>query len=149
MRVKENERTAEAIKAIRRYDAALEMVANTSEDIKAVYDTLTSPRSSRTDGMPRTPNPQAGENALCNGLDLINSMQERYVETRIFLLWFEPMWKVLSDSERDVLATYKYSERFSGEMERYAQDNFLSVRQAHRLRRKALEHLILLLFGCL
>jgi hypothetical protein len=149
MRVKENERSAEAIKAIRRYDAALEVVSNASEEIKAVYDTLTSPHSSRLDGMPKSYNPNANEEAISHGIDLINSVQQRYTETRIFLLWFEPMWKLLSDMEREVLSTFKYSGRFVAEMEQYASEKFVTIRQAHRIRRKALDHLVLLLFGCL
>ena len=149
MRTKMEEKTAEAISAIRKYDIMLEIVANTEEKIKAVSDRLAAPQSVKLDGMPRSRNPHAGESVLAAGIDLMNSMEERCREAHIFLLWFEPMWKALSDKEREALETYKYSDRYNGEMERYAKEQYISLRQAHRIRRKALERLRVLLFGCL
>ena len=149
MRTKMEDNTNEVIKAISKYDIVLEIVANTAEKIIAVSETLTSPRTSNLDGMPHQPNPRAGESRLAAGIDLIASMEERYREAQIFIMWFEPMWKALSEEEREILKTYKCSDRYNGEMERYASEHGVCVRQAHRNRKKALEHLQALLFGCL
>jgi hypothetical protein len=149
VRTKNEDKTMEVINAIRKYDLALETVANTADKIKDVSDRLVSPGSPHLDGMPHQPNPHAGEARLVAGIDLMESMRERYRMAELFLLWFEPMWKALSDDERDLLETYKYSDRHCGEMERYASEVNLSIRQAHRSRRKALDHLQTLLFGCL
>ena len=149
MRTKNTAVEAEVIQSIRKYGTMLKTAANATDDIKAAYDKLTDPKTANLDGMPRQRNPQAGEERLAAGIDLIDAMRERYRAARTFLLWFEPMWEALREEEREILETYKRSDRYNGEMERYAADHYVSLRQAHRLRRKAAGHLQELLFGCL
>jgi hypothetical protein len=146
MRTKITGSKAETIGSIRKHSVMSEIVVNTTEETQAAYDRLASPRTAGIDGMPHHNNPHACEDKLVSGIDLINSMQERYRAAQIFIAWFEPMWNALTEAERGILETYKNSDS-GGEMEQYATENNISLRQAHRTRRKALEHLQSLLFG--
>ena len=90
-----DEKRAKVITAITKYDDMVEIVKNTSEKVKAQYDKLTAPRTPANDGMPRVHNPHAGEERLVNGLDLIQSIQERYKYAQIFVDWFVHLAKLL------------------------------------------------------
>jgi uncharacterized protein YfaS (alpha-2-macroglobulin family) len=148
MRTKETQLTLDVVTAIHKYGIMLETATNTPTEIKFIYDKLTSPRASVLDDMPRVHNPQAGEERLVASIDLINAMQERFQKAQVFIAWFEPMWKALSEDEREILETYKYGYRNNREMQSFAAEHNQSVSQAYRDRLKAVEHLHSLLYGC-
>ena len=57
---------------------------------------LTSPSTSRADGMPRSNDPTAGVSRVCATLDKIDMLHERKREAREYLDWFLPAWALLS-----------------------------------------------------
>jgi len=141
------DKTTEVISAICKYDNMRDIVANTPDEIREEYDSLASPRSSKSDGMPKTHNPHLGEERLVNGLDLINSMRERFRNAQIFIAWFEPMWNALTADERRLLETYKHADVYDGAVAELAGDLRYSPRQLRRVRQRALNRLTVLLFG--
>jgi len=142
------EKTSEVISAIKKYDSMRDIIANTPSEISEQYDRLSSPRTPKMDGMPRTHNPQSGEEFLVNGLDLINSMQERFRRAQVFVAWFEPMWNALTVEERKLLESYKHTDICDGAVGDLAQELRYSVRHLRRVRQKALHRLEILLYGC-
>ena len=135
------------IAAIRKYSDMRLITVNTPDNIKDRYDALACPRSPCLDGMPRTQNVHAGEEYLADTLDLIAKMRERYKTAITFLLWFEPMWLALTDSERRILETYNYNDIRAGIAGEAVEEASYSTRQLHRARQKALSRLEFLLYG--
>jgi hypothetical protein len=97
--------------------------------------------------MPHVRNPQAGEERLAATLDMIDEMNMRYERAAVFLRWFEPMWLALTDAERRILESYKYSDIRSGMVGEIAEEVNYSARNLRRTRQKALSHLEKLLYG--
>jgi hypothetical protein len=142
-----SEKTSRTIAAIRDYDDKRLIVANTPADIMEKRESLASPSSARIDGLPRVRNPHAGEERLVNALDMIDEMRGRYEKAVVFLQWFEPMWKALTEAERRVLESYKYSDVRCGMVGELAEEFNYSARHLRRTRQKALARLERLLFG--
>jgi hypothetical protein len=142
------DKTSEAITAIKEYESHKQIIANTSERIKEQYADMVSLPSTKTDGMPRTRNPHAGEEHLVAALDRLNSMEKRYRNSVVFIEWFEPMWYALTKEERSLLETYRYSNTHEGALAEIASDYNYSLRQLRRIRQKALSRFTFLLFGC-
>lgn len=46
------------------------------------------------------------ERRLLHGIDQTAKLNERYQQTQLYLEWFEPAWRELSDDERFVLDVY-------------------------------------------
>jgi len=147
MRVKMDDKQRETISAICEYENVLKIIETIPTSIKEEHDRLASPRSAKLDGMPRVRNPQAGEERLVAGLDRINAMKDRYEKAVIFIQWFEPPWKMLSEFERDLLETYKYSDCNCGAVRTLAGQYGFTERNTFRVRLKALSRLTALLFG--
>jgi len=141
------EKTSEVISAIKKYDNMRDIVASTPDEIKAHYDRLTAPHTPVLDGMPKTHNPNSGEVRLVNGLDLINTIQERFRNAQLFVEWFEPMWNALSTDERRLLETYKHTDVYAGSIAELTSEFSYSSRQLRRVRQKALRRLEILLYG--
>ena len=142
-----SEKTNRIIAAIREYDDMRLIAANTPNDVKEKYGSLTSPRQSCLDGLPRARNPYAGEERLVDTLDMIAEMGRRYEKAVTFLRWFEPMWLALTEDERRMLETYKYSDVRSSMITELAEETNYSARHLRRTRQNALARLERLLFG--
>jgi DNA-directed RNA polymerase specialized sigma subunit len=74
-------------------------------------------------------------------------MDRRLKKAELFLKWFEPMWLALTDAERRILETYKYSDIRSGMVGEIAGEVNYSARHLRRTRQKALARLEKLLYG--
>ena len=147
MLTKQSQKTIETIAAIRKYEDMCLITFNSVTEAKSIHESLESPRSSCFDGMPKARDPHAGEVHLAETLDKIAEIDKRYQNALTFLLWFQPMWCALTDSERQMLKTYKYSDINSGLVGEGAEELHYSTRQLHRMRQKALSHLEFLLYG--
>jgi hypothetical protein len=67
---------------------------------------MTALPSSVPDGMPRTPDPHAGETRLAASLDEIDVLKERYRRALEYMEWFCPAWDALTDDEQFVLSEF-------------------------------------------
>ena len=66
------------IAAIKDYEAMQFIIDNTDAEIKRAHEKMTSLGSPKWDGMPRTHNPQAGEERILKAIDEIDILKERY-----------------------------------------------------------------------
>lgn len=142
------DKTAAAIAAVRDYDAMRVIINNTPEEIKAVYETMSAPRSPNLSGMPSMRNPLSGQEKLVAQIDKLDVLRERYSQAIEYMAWFEPAWSSLTDTEQLILREfYMGDKQKSGAT--YRMVNQLSYSESHieRMRSKALRHLRLLLFG--
>ena len=94
------------IAAIKDYDAMQFIINSTDDEIKRVHEKMTSVGSPKWDGMPRTHNPQAGEERILKAIDEIDILKERYRQAVEYMDWFKPAWEQLSDDDRYCLETF-------------------------------------------
>ena len=94
------------IAAIKDYDAMQFIINSTDDEIKRVHEKMTSVGSPKWDGMPRTHNPQAGEERILAGIAEIDILKERYRQAVEYMDWFKPAWEQLSDDDQYCLETF-------------------------------------------
>jgi len=142
------DKTAAAIAAIRDYNAIRVIINNTPEEIKAVYEKMTAPRSPNLSGMPSMRNPLSGQEKLVAQIDKLDVLRERYSQAIEYMAWFEPAWSSLTDTEHMILREfYMGDNQKSGATYRMMSDLDYSERHVERMRSSSLKHLRLLLFG--
>ena len=78
------------IAAIKDYDAMQFIINNTDDEIKRTYEKMSSVGSPNYKGMPRTHNPNAGEERILNGIAEIDILKERYRQAVEYMEWFKP-----------------------------------------------------------
>ena len=119
------------------------------DEIKRVHEKMTSVGSPKWDGMPRTHNPQAGEERLINAISEIDILKERYRQAVEYMDWFKPAWEQLSEDDRYCLETFYGDANTYGSSAAYYIAEYLHVEQATAYKRKnrALDRLTVLLFG--
>ena len=142
-------KSSATVAAMKDYENMKLIISATSKDVKDAYEDMFSTRSSQIDGLPKTHNPQAGENKIVGSLEKINIMQERYRQAVEYMAWFEAAWLSLTSEEQVILKEFymQISQR-SGATTRLC--NLLCYSEAHveRLRNKTLSRLTKLLYGC-
>ena len=135
--------TEAAKSAIREYDTMRAIADNTPDEIKEINADMTSPRTSNLTGLPTAHNPLAGQDRLCELIDLKDLKRRRYVQAAEFLSWFLPAWDALTEDERNLLEVYRYGVYEVTDCPTI----YLSSRQIARHRKRALERFGVLLFG--
>ena len=137
------------IAAIKDYDAMQFIINSTDDEIKRTYEKMTSVGSPKWDGMPRTHNPQAGEQRLINAISEIDILKERYRQAVEYMDWFKPAWEQLSDDDRYCLETFYGDGNTYGSSAAYYIAEYLHVEQptAYKRKNRALDRLTVLLFG--
>lgn len=137
-----------AVDALKDYDSMAFIIANTSNEIKNTRDDMGSIRSPQFDGMPRTHNPQAGEERILKNIEEIDILQERYRQAVEYMEWFKPAWEELSSEERYVLETF-YRDEGGQTGAVYEICSQLNVERstAYNRKNRALEKLAVLLYG--
>ena len=105
-------------------------------------------RSPQFDGMPRTHNPQAGEERILKNIEEIDILQERYRQAVEYMEWFKPAWEELSSEERYVLETF-YRDEGGQTGAVYEICSQLNVERstAYNRKNRALAKLAVLLYG--
>ncbi len=142
------DKTAATVAAIRDYGSMKAIIDNTPEEVKAVYETMTAPRSSVPTGLPPALDPQAGQEKLTAQVDKLDVLRARYSAAAEYMAWFAPAWDMLTDMERHILREFYAGESCrSGACARLMISLNYSERHVERLRGRALRHLQLLLFG--
>jgi DNA-directed RNA polymerase specialized sigma subunit len=136
------------IAVIRDYDNMRVIINTTPEEIKAAFDKMSAPASSRLTGMPGARNPHAAEKKMTDGIDRLDHLSERYCTAVEFMAWVGPAWETLSDKEQMVLSEFYGSGNLrSGANARLQSRLDTSEATIERLRASALSRLITLLFG--
>lgn len=137
-----------AVDALKDYSSMEFIIANTSSEIKNARDKMSGVRSPQFDGMPRTHNPQAGEERILKGIEEIDILQERYRQAVEYMEWFKPAWEQLSADERYVLETF-YDEECSQTGAVYEICDHFNIERSSAYNRKnrALAKLAVLLYG--
>ena len=137
-----------AVDALKDYSSMEFIIANTSSEIKNARDKMSGVRSPQFDGMPRTHNPQAGEERILNGIEEIDILQERYRQAVEYMEWFKPAWEQLTADERYVLETF-YDEECSQTGAVYEICDHFNIERssAYNKKNRALAKLAVLLYG--
>jgi hypothetical protein len=141
-------KNAAAVAAIRDYNNMRFIINNTPQEIKEIYEKMTSPRSPKFSGIPTAHNPQAGTDKLAAQIDKLDILRERYSQAIEYMAWFEPAWASLTDTEQYILTEfYMNGNQKSGATYRLMEELNCSERTVERLRSSSLNHLRSLLFG--
>ena len=137
------------IAAIKDYDAMQFIINSTDDEIKRVHEKMSSVGSPKWDGMPRTHNPQAGEERILSGIAEIDILKERYRQAVEYMDWFKPAWEQLSDDDQYCLETFYGDGNTYGSSAAYYIAEYLHVEQptAYKRKNRALDRLTVLLFG--
>ena len=137
------------IAAIKDYESMQFIINSTDDEIKRVHEKMTSVGSPKWDGMPRTHNPQAGEERILKAIDEIDILKERYRQAMEYMEWFQPAWNQLTEEERYVLETFYGDANSYGSNAVYYIASYFKIEQSSAYKRKnrALDRLTVLLFG--
>lgn len=142
------DKNAATIAAIRDYDCMRGIAANTSDEIKELYQKMVAPRSQALTGMPLNPNPFAGQNKLVGQLDEVDMLTERYAAAISYLRWFEPAWLSIQETDRTILREFYMGGNLkSGATYRLMEELGKSESHVERMRSKALQQLKNMLYG--
>jgi hypothetical protein len=95
-----------AVDALKDYASMDYIIINSPDDLDEARTRMTAVRSSVPDGMPRTPDPHAGEARLAASLDEIDVLKERYRRALEYMEWFRPAWDALTDDEQFILTEF-------------------------------------------
>ena len=120
------------------------VLENTPQDIIDEHEKLEVMRSPIITGMPRSHNPQAGEDSMVNGLDRIDILTERYLQAKEYMDWFVPAWELLSKDEQDILNRF-YLE--NNTVDQICESLDIERSNAYRKKDRALYLLATLLYG--
>lgn len=141
-------KNAAAVAAIKDYNNMRFIINNTPQEIKDVYEKMASPRSPKLSALPTARNLQAGADKLAEQIDKLDILQERYRQAIEYMVWFEPAWSNLTDTEQRILMEfYMNGNQKSGATYRLMEEYNYSERTVERLRSNSLNHLRSLLFG--
>jgi hypothetical protein len=138
-----------AVDALKDYASMDYIIKNSPDDLDEVRTRMTSVRSSASDGMPRTPDPHAGETRLAASLDEIDILKERYRRALEYMEWFRPAWDALNEDEQFVLSEF-YRDDDGSRIDAIGNicDQFHIERtSAYKKKNRALERLSTLLYG--
>ena len=94
------------IAAIKDYDAMQFIIKSTDDEIKNVYDAMSSVGSPKMDGLPKGHNPQANEERILNAIEEIDILKERYRQAVEYMDWFQPAWEQLSEEDQYCLEIF-------------------------------------------
>ncbi len=142
------DKTAATISAMRDYDYMRTIINNTPDEIKVIYESISSPRVPVISGMPSAHNPQSNEDRLADQIDRLDVLRERYSTAVAYMKWFEPAWGTMTDREKHILRECYMTESLrSGARLRLSEELSYTERHIDNLRDKALNRLRTLLFG--
>ena len=138
-----------SVNALRDYDDMKSIMNSAPEDLKETYYKMFKPNSVNLSSAPKQHNPQATEDKIVSFIDKLDILQERYVQAVEYMRWFAPAWEMLSENEKCILREYYMNaNQRSGANYRLQNKLTYSQPQIERLRKKALNHLAVTLFGC-
>lgn len=138
-----------AVDALKDFSSMRFIIEHTDDEIKAAYEKMGGIKSPQFDGMPKSLDPQAGEERMIKGIEEIDVLKERYRQAAEYMAWFLPAWEELSEDERYVLETFYGDANEYGSSVIYQIADHFRIEQssAYNKKNRALHHLTTLLFG--
>ena len=143
------DKTNATVKALKDYSKMQHIIDFTDDEIRQVEEQMAGVGSMKIDGMPRNPDPQAGEERMITGMKQIDVLRERLRQANEYMRWFLPGWNALSEDDRFILDTY-YSEdnEYRSNAVDIVSGHFgIERSSAYRRKNRALENLTTLLYG--
>ena len=138
-----------AVDALKDFSSMRFIIEHTDDEIKTAYEKMGGVKSPQFDGMPRSHDPQAGEERMIKGIEEIDVLKERYRQAAEYMAWFLPAWEELSEDERYVLDTFYGDTNEYGSSVIYQIADHFRIEQssAYNKKNRALHHWTTLLFG--
>lgn len=136
------------IAALKDYESMQFILRNTSQEIVAERERMTSISSPGWQGKMGSHSTDSGQNRMIQCIEEIDVLKERYRQAVEYMEWFDPAWRQLSEDERFVLDCFYLSDTYRNSAAISVAEHY-SIEQASAYRKKnrALEHLTVLLFG--
>ena len=143
------DKTTATVKALKDYSKMQHIIDFTDDEIRQVEEQMAGVGSMKIDGMPRNPDPQAGEERMITGMKQIDMLRERLRQANEYMRWFLPGWNALSEDDRFILDTYysKDNEYGSNAVDTVSDHFGIERSSAYRRKNRALENLTTLLYG--
>ena len=143
------DKTNATVKALKDYSKMQHIIDFTDDEIRQVEEQMAGVGSMKIDGMPRNPDPQAGEERMITGMKQIDMLRERLRQANEYMRWFLPGWNALSEDDRFILDTYysKDNEYGSNAVDTVSDHFGIERSSAYRRKNRALENLTTLLYG--
>ena len=142
------DKTNATVKALKDYSKMKHIIDFTDDEIRQVEEQMAGVGSMKIDGMPRNPDPQAGEERMITGMKQIDVLKERLRQAEEYMAWFQPCWDALSDDDRFVLECFYSNSKYgAGAADVIAEHFFIEQASAHRKKIRALDNLTTLLYG--
>ena len=143
------DKTTATVKALKDYSKMQHIIDFTDDEIRQVEEQMAGVGSLKIDGMPKNPDPQAGEERMITGMKQIDVLRERLRQANEYMRWFLPGWNALSEDDRFILDTYysKDNEYGSNAVDTVSDHFGIERSSAYRRKNRALENLTTLLYG--
>ena len=143
------DKTNATVKALKDYSKMQHIIDFTDDEIRQVEEQMAGVGSLKIDGMPRNPDPQAGEERMITGMERIDVLKERRRQANEYMAWFQPCWDALSDDDRFILDAYysKNIEYGSNAVDIVSGHFGIERSSAYWRKNRALENLTTLLYG--
>ena len=143
------DKTTATVKALKDYSKMQHIIDFTDAEIRQVEEQMAGVGSLKIDGMPKNPDPQAGEERMITGMKQIDVLRERLRQANEYMRWFLPGWNALSEDDRFILDTYysKDNEYGSNAVDTVSDHFGIERSSAYRRKNRALENLTTLLYG--
>ena len=137
-----------AVDALKDY-ASMEYIINQYSDcLSEVKEDMIAVQSASVNGLPKQSNPHSGEARLAISLDEIDVLKERYRQALEYMEWFNSAWIQLDEEERCILSEFFTSDGSKSDaVGRIGKRLFIEKSQIYYRKDKALNHLVLLLYG--
>ena len=125
------------------------IIENTDEKIRAEHDKMSGLSSPMYSDMPSGGhNDTAAEDRIIDGIEKIDVLKERYRQAKEYMDWFRPSWDKLSEDEQDVLRTFYIDTEFGDNPVNEVADKYQIERtSAYKKKNRALDHMVVLLYG--
>lgn len=121
---------------------------HTEEEVQAERVRMEGIGSPNMDGMPHAHNPQAGEDRILDGLEKIDVLKERYRQAVEYMAWFQPAWEKMSEDEQYVLDAFYRQNDYGAEAAKDVGEHLgIERNSVYKKKNRALDHLVLLLYG--
>ena len=137
-----------AIQALEDFGDMQFIIENTPNEIKLAQDRMVGLGSPGMDGLPHAHNPKAGEDRLVEAIEKIDILKERYRQALEYMAWFKPAWGMLDEDEKYVLETFFQENGYGMDAIGAICRHFgIEKNSAYKKKNRALDHLVLLLYG--
>jgi len=142
------DKKAAAVEALKDYTAMVFIITSHTNAVAELRERMTALPSPQPNSQPRTHNLHANEARIAAQLDKIDVLKERYRQALEYMEWFQPAWDELSEEEQLVLTEFFATDGTKLEaVGRIGNRLFLEKSQIYYKKDKALNHLVLLLYG--